>query len=442
MLNAETYVTNEKGIGGTIREHYEDFYVEEIPNITPSGDGPNVWIWIEKLGRTTLDVLLDISRDLHISRKRMGFAGMKDKKAVTRQWICISNINTEEDFNEIKNLNIYNTKFLKIVRGQKKLRMGQLSGNKFRILIKNPNLNENNDNHNINRKINNNKNNSNINKYTEETEIAINVLKQLEKVGVPNYFGWQRFGKPRTNTHLVGRALTLNDLKEAVRIYIGNPTDDEREDIKIARDLYDQGKLEESYDAMSSKLRYERMMLRILIKEEKKGELTDKSYIKAIHALPKPLQRMFVHSYQSYLFNKAVSRRIAMGIDKYIEGDILIDNEEHIVYDKTPKELQDMITNFKANPTSPLYGTKVPLASGEVGEMEENVLKEENLTKKSFECPKTPKLGSFGIRRATRFKVWDTNATATDEGVLTEFSINKGSYATAVLREIMKNEVV
>ena len=95
MLNAETFVTKEKGIGGQIRTRYEDFYVEEIPEITPTGEGPNTWLFIEKLGRTTLDVVLDIARELHLDRKRMGFAGMKDKKAVTRQWLCVSNFEPE-----------------------------------------------------------------------------------------------------------------------------------------------------------------------------------------------------------------------------------------------------------------------------------------------------------------------------------------------------------
>lgn len=91
MLNAETYITSQKGIGGEIRTINEDFYVEEIPETPPSGEGPNTWIWIEKNGRTTLDVVLDIARELKINRKQMGFAGMKDKRALTRQWICISN---------------------------------------------------------------------------------------------------------------------------------------------------------------------------------------------------------------------------------------------------------------------------------------------------------------------------------------------------------------
>ncbi len=420
MLNANTYVTKEEGIGGTIRNQYEDFYVEEIPDLIPTGEGPNVWIWIEKIGRTTLDVVLDIARDLHIDRKRMGFAGMKDKKARTRQWICISNMDSEEQFEQVKSLSgqIYKTDFLKVIRGRKKLRMGQLKGNKFRILIRD------------------------IDDVEKSAEIASDILKQLEVTGVPNYFGWQRFGKPRTNTHLVGEALVENDLKKAVGRYIGNPTEEEHEENQKARKAYDDGDLEKSLELMGKGMRYEKMMIRELIKDSKKGELTDKSYKNALYALPKPLQRMFVHAYQSFLFNAAVSKRVEIGINKYIEGDIIINNEERIVRDKTPEEYQELIDTFQVNPTSPLYGTKVPFAGGKVGEMEKSILDDYGLSKEDFEVPKMPRLGSHGLRRSMRFQVWDTSAIATDEGVLTEFSINKGSYATAVLREVMKKDVV
>lgn len=420
MLNANTYVTKEEGIGGTIRNQYEDFYVEEIPDLIPTGEGPNVWIWIEKIGRTTLDVVLDIARDLHIDRKRMGFAGMKDKKARTRQWICISNMDSEEQFEQVKSLSgqIYKTDFLKVIRGRKKLRMGQLKGNKFRILIRD------------------------IDDVEKSAEIASDILKQLEVTGVPNYFGWQRFGKPRTNTHLVGEALVENDLKKAVGRYIGNPTEEEHEENQKARKAYDDGDLEKSLELMGKGMRYEKMMIRELIKDSKKGELTDKSYKNALYALPKPLQRMFVHAYQSFLFNAAVSKRVEMGINKYIEGDIIINNEERIVRDKTPEEYQELIDTFQVNPTSPLYGNKVPFAGGKVGEMEKSILDDYGLSKEDFEVPKMPRLGSHGLRRSMRFQVWDTSAIATDEGVLTEFSINKGSYATAVLREVMKKDVV
>lgn len=427
MLNANTYVTQEPGIGGSIRNSYEDFYVEEIPEITPQGEGPNVWIWIEKVGRTTLDVLLDISRDLHISRKRMGFAGMKDKKALTRQWICISNMDSESQLEEIINLedNIRNTKFLKVVRGQKKLRMGQLIGNKFKIIIKDIPFNDD------------------IKSLEDAAIRAREILKQLEHTGVPNYFGWQRFGKPRSTTHLVGEALIQNDLKKAVDTYIGHPTDKESPETYNARVAYDENNLKESLNLMHGAMRYEKMMLKELIKDlDKYGQLNDESYKNALHALPKPLSRMFVHAYQSYLFNEVVSRRVEMGINKYIEGDIIIDNEEKIIRDKTNQEYQELIDNFQAHPTSPLYGTKVPFAEGEVGEMEKEVLDKYGLTKEDFEVEKMPRLGSHGLRRSMRFNVWDSNVQLHDDGILVEFSINKGSYATAVLREIMKEDVV
>ena len=329
-------------------------------------------------------------------------------------------MDSEEQFNQVKALDgtIYKTDFLKIVRGRKKLRMGQLKGNKFKILIRD------------------------LDDIEKSVDTANEVLKQLEVTGVPNYFGWQRFGKPRTNTHLVGEALVGNDLAKAVGRYIGNPSEEESLENQMARQAYDDGNLEECLNLMGKGMRYEKMMVKELIRDSKKGELTDKSYMNALHALPKPLQRMFVHAYQSYLFNEAVSNRVEMGINKYVEGDIIIDTEEHIVRDKTPEEFQELIDTFQANPTCPLYGTKVPYAGGKVGELEENVLIKYNLEKSDFEVPKMPRLGSHGLRRSMRFQVWDASAVPTDEGVLCEFSINKGSYATAVLREIMKKDVV
>lgn len=421
MLNAETYITSEKGIGGKIRAKYEDFYVEEIPESEPSGEGPNTWFFIEKLGRETLDVVLDVARELHVDRKRMGFAGMKDKRAVTRQWLCVAN----SDVEQIKELEykLYKVKILKIMQNEKKLRIGQLIGNKFRLLIRdteNP---------------------------KKDVEIAREVLEELAIKGVPNYFGWQRFGNKRSNTHVVGKLMLENNLKNVVDAYIGNPYPEEPEHIKEIRQMYDDGKLQEAFESMPRGMRYEKMMLKTLLKEMKKKKVDDitnldeNSYKWAIESLPKPLKRMFVHAYQSYLFNKAVSERAKLGIDKYVEGDIIIDNEEHLVHE-FGDDIDERIKNFEVHPTAPLFGSKVPLAGGKLGEMEQKILDDEGVTLEDFRVPKMPKLGSHGLRRAMRFKIWDASAKATDEGVLVEFSIPKGCYATAVLREIMKNEVV
>ncbi len=416
MINAETYITEDEGIGGKIRTKYEDFYVEEIPEHLPSGTGPNTWVLIEKIGRNTLEIVLDIAKEMKISRKRMGFAGMKDKSAVTRQWLCVSNIEPSE----LEGLEdkLYNVKVLEIKQNEKKLRIGQLVGNKFKILIR-----ETED-------------------PDQDAETARHILSKLEEVGVANYYGWQRFGKNRPNTHRVGEYLVHNDIKGAVDSYIGNPYEGEKNHIKAARALYDEGEFEEAYDSMPSGMRYEKMMLRELIKQRrKKGELDETSYKIALESLPKPLKRMFVHAYQSYLFNKAVSERSKLGINKYVDGDIIIDNEEHLVHEFDINMIDERIKNFEVHPTAPLYGTKVPLAGGVVGELEEKIINDEKITLEDFECPKTPRLGSHGLRRAIRFKIWDVSAVSTSEGVSVEFSIPKGCYATAVLREIMKENV-
>lgn len=416
MLNAKNFITDNKGIGGTIRNENKDFYVEEVPLQLPTGNGPNTWIQIEKEGRTTLDVVLDMAKYLHISRKRTGFAGMKDRSAITRQWLCISNITPEElpDFEEV----LHNVKVLDIKQNQKKLRMGQLKGNKFKIRIKN------------------------TNNPVEDKDIAEDVLESLKVTGVPNFYGFQRFGEVRSTTHLVGKCLVEGDIKKAVDTYIGNPNKNEHNQPFEARQLYDEGKLQESYDLMPKSMRYEKSMLKeLILSKEKHGEITEKDYIRAIESLPKPLKRMFVNAYESYLFNKVVNERSKIGINKYLPGDIIINEEERWVHEIDEDTIEDDMNKFTLNPTGLLYGSKVPYAEGKQGEIEKRIIEEENITKESFKCPKTPKLGSHGIRRSLRFKIEDTSVTKTCDGIDVEFFIPRGCYATAVLREIMKKNI-
>ena len=150
---------------------------------------------------------------------------------------------------------------------------------------------------------------------------------------------------------------------------------------------------------------------------------------------------MFVNAYESYLFNKIVNERTKVGINKYLPGDIIIDSEEHWIHDIDEDTIQDDIDNFKVNPTAPLIGSKVPFAEGIQGEIEQKVVDDENITKEDFMCPKTPKLGSHGIRRSVRFKIDDTHVEKLDDGIRVEFFIPRGCYATSVLREIIKHNV-
>jgi tRNA pseudouridine13 synthase len=296
--------------------------------------------------------------------------------------------------------------------------MGQLKGNKFKINIRN------------------------TESPAEDKEIAENVLESLKISGVPNYYGYQRFGEVRSTTHLVGKCLVEGDIKKAVDTYIGNPNEEEHNQPYESRKLYDEGKLQEAYELMPKSMRYEKSMIKeLMIAQNKHGEIVEKDYIRAIESLPKPLKRMFVNAYESYLFNKIVNERAKIGIDKYFEGDIIIDKEDHWVHEIDKDTIESDLNEFKLNPTAPLLGSKVPLAEGKQGDIERKVIEEENITKESFECPKTPKLGSHGVRRSIRFKIEDTHVEKIEDGISVEFFIPKGCYATAVLREIMKKNV-
>ncbi len=401
MLNAKIYVSSIEKIEGKIREEPEDFLVEEITEFKPKGVGENIWILVEKRKTSTVNVAMQIARNLHISRKKIGFAGMKDSRAIARQWFSV----TQAKVSDLEKLELNNASVKKIIPHTKKLRLGRLIGNKFEILIK-----------------------------TKDKDIqkVEDILSELKEKGVANYFGWQRFGYVRPNTHLVGKAIVENDLKKAVDIYIGHPYDRESEKVKLARKKYDNGEIEKSLNLMPKKMSYERMMLKSLLKNPAE-------YKKAIESIPIPIKTLFVSAYQSYLFNYVTSERIKYGINKTIYGDIFINNQEKIVESQDPEK---DISNFEIHPTAPLFGSKVPIATGKMGEIENKIIKKEKIDLGNFECREIPKLGSYGLRRSIRFKISDTKVEIDPQGIKISFFIPKGCYATSVLREIVKGDII
>src|SRR2546423_2759082 len=79
-----------KGIGGTIKNRAEDFFVQEVPLYEPSGEGEHVYCEIQKVGLTTFEAINRIAAALRVSSRDIGYAGLKDAKAVTRQVLSIA----------------------------------------------------------------------------------------------------------------------------------------------------------------------------------------------------------------------------------------------------------------------------------------------------------------------------------------------------------------
>lgn len=146
-----------------------DFVVEEVPAYTPSGDGTHAWLWIQKAGIGTLDAVGELARALGRRAKEFGYAGLKDAKAIARQWISIEHVEDKQ----LAALKLPSIEILDIRRHGNKLKLGHLAGNRFRILLRDLG-----------------------------TAAAPDVLTNLQCLaahGVPNYFGEQRFGKRGAN---------------------------------------------------------------------------------------------------------------------------------------------------------------------------------------------------------------------------------------------------
>src|SRR3954470_16310340 len=90
------YLTTDfAGIGGAIKQRAEDFFVQEIPLYEPSGEGEHVYAEVQKVGVTTFDAIKRIADSLHVSSRAIGYAGLKDARAITRQVFSIPGTTTE-----------------------------------------------------------------------------------------------------------------------------------------------------------------------------------------------------------------------------------------------------------------------------------------------------------------------------------------------------------
>jgi tRNA pseudouridine13 synthase len=149
---------------GLIKERVEDFYVEEslVPEL--AGKGEHVWLWLEKQGQNTEYVAEKIAQFANVKIMDVGFSGLKDRWAVTRQWFSVYLGNKPEPV--WSELGLEGVEILKHDRHLKKLRRGEHLANKFKIVVRS----------------------------LERAEKIEDNLESIAKVGFPNYFGAQRFG--------------------------------------------------------------------------------------------------------------------------------------------------------------------------------------------------------------------------------------------------------
>lgn len=158
---------------GVARSVPEDFQVDEIPAFTPSGEGEHVLLHLRKRGRNTEDVARQLASLCHVPMVAVGYAGLKDRDAVTSQWFSVQlpGKTPEPDWQRLESPEL---QLLDRVRHHKKIRRGVLAGNRFILTLR-----QWRDPH-----------------HETETRLA-----RIAEQGVPNYFGPQRFGHANHNLH-------------------------------------------------------------------------------------------------------------------------------------------------------------------------------------------------------------------------------------------------
>ena len=404
------YLTPEfPGIGGSLKQRPEDFFVQEIPLYEASGEGEHVFVEIQKVGLTTFEVRDRLAIALDISPRDIGYAGMKDARAITRQIFSILGTTPET----VMALHLPGIAIQWASRHGNKLRLGHLSGNRFAIKVRDV--------------------------IPTDVVKLTPVLETISKRGMPNFFGEQRFGR-RDNNDKLGAALVRGDNEAVLKLLLGSPNKelDEKRTI-AARTAFDRRDNAEALRLWPRNGGLERRVLARLIKTHRPSA--------AIHAVDDPLRRLWVSALQSRAFNDVLSRRLqtSAGIDHLMDGDLAYKHDNGACFHvQLAEQEQARCDAFEISPTGPLVGYRMTSPEGEPLAMEQATLATMDLSSTDFR--QSGKLKVKGARRPLRVqpKDFDLQAGVDEFGsfITVAFTLPAGAFATVLMRELMKNDGV
>ncbi len=397
------YSTKVLGIDGKIKQSADQFVVEEIIdssfNISTDSDSEHLYP-LYLLKKDGIDSNHAVKEVEIVTGLKLKVVGLKDAKAVTTQYASVS---VKQGDAKHKFVTEHCTLDL-VGYTSKPIAKGILVANRF--IIK-------------------------INDFHGNVEQSISELQEcIEKNAVANFYGYQRFGSSRPVTHLVGREIVKRNFREAVNLFLCYSNEYENEHNKEIREMCkDDSNFEHVLKVMPGKMDLER----ILIEELMRGH----EPIKAIRRLPITIRRLLVQAYQSYIFNKTLSIAIKEGYEIALpkQNDICFSfTREYtsmtgmIRYDGDAKNLQ--------LPAIPLAGYAFR-DNNRFSAIVKKVMEEESVSMKDFYIKELQEVSVEGGFRQASMLCRDFSYSLNDP-LETKFVLNKGSYATILLRELMK----
>ncbi|TFG02606.1 MAG: tRNA pseudouridine(13) synthase TruD [Promethearchaeota archaeon] len=443
LVGIKVYSTSEiDGVGGIYKHSYKDFIVKEIisegeilgikedfssSSYIESQNDNYTTLNLIKINKDTFEALREISRTLNIPFNSIHYCGLKDKCSISVQKISIAGNQIEK----LKKLRIRDSFFRSVKATKKPVKIGGHWGNHFTITIRN----------------------------IDDKEVLIEdtsrLFKALKKRGFPNYFGLQRFGIYRPNSHLIGRYLLEGKFKEAYHEFVIKTYPSESETLQSIRNkLKDDGDLEEAYKLFPETLFYERKMIYHLMNNPN-------DYEGCFNKLHDDLNSLLISAFQSYIFNKMISLRIKKGflLRTPVKGDVISILEDdngsttRVKYTFGAKgglldnHLINAINLNRASIILPIVGydtnfDEFPLMKDVFNE----VLEEEHIDSSLFESKLLQENDFKGSIRPIIIKpiglkllmLADDDSFPGKKKLKFEFSLPKGCYATMLLRELMK----
>ena len=337
------YLTAElAGTGGTLRAHDDDFVVDEELPYAPSGAGDHIFVRIEKRGRTSPEAAQALARALGVRDRDIGIAGMKDRRAVTRQWMSLPPPVTPEQALAVA---LPDVRVLEAHRHPHKLRTGHVRANRFVLRVRDTSEGAG-----------------------ERARAILTALAQAP--GAPNWYGEQRFGRDGDNAAR-GKALVTG-----------------------ARSL----------------------------------------------GRDRRMDRLMVSALQSQLFNDWLVARLASGLYRTaIAGDLLHKHGGGMFACEDPETDTARLLAGELVVTGPMFGDRMrsPADGSAAAAREAEILAREGLDRGAFAAVRAI---AEGTRRDATIEVRDVAVVTVDSSTIeVAFALPGGAYATAVMREIMKD---
>ena len=399
LAGIECYCTDYRGIRGSIKRSNEEFRVSEIidtsflANISSIQDEHHKYplYILDKRNIDSNHAIFEIKRKLGIKLKVIG---LKDAKAITKQYAS-----SEQTKNIINEATTAHTRLT--LKGFTKAPIGKssLSGNAFTITINNPIL-------------------SDITSFLPEIQT------------IANFYGLQRFGSERMVTHLVGKEIVKRNFQKAVELLLTFTTEyDSTLSIEIRNKSRDPKNYSQIIRELPKRMDIEYQVMSVL--EKGKGPIA------ALRSIPINIRRLFVQAYQAYIFNRSLSVAVLNdeNVLKSKEGDLCFEIENSSVFGRIRKFNSSSDSNSQTVPAIRLIGYTFQPGKGRFDTITEKIMSMEGITPREFYIKEMQELSAQGgFRQAP---LWSKDFTF--RGSLTVcFKLPKGSYATTLLRELMK----